>query len=135
MHLARQRVRYVGVLAASAMCVIYFLIGLGILDIGGSKSGETVDLRLFGFSAGSAFLILALLLASTDRRWLWIGAAVFQVWVYLIYFATSGGREPPFEIWGITLRVVQLPLLAALVYLSWKAPEPRPRPPRASPVR
>jgi hypothetical protein len=117
------------------MSAIYFLIGLRVLDIGVSKSGEMVDLRVFGFSAGSAFLILALLLAFTDRRWLWILAALFQVWVYVIYFVVSGGRDPPFEMWGITLRIIQLPLLAVLIYLSWKAPEPRPRGTGASPVR
>lgn len=127
MHLTRTQVRYTGALAASAMAVIYFLIGLGVLDIGGTKSGETVDLAVFGFSAGLAFLVLALLLALTDRRWLWILATIFQLWVYLIYVSVSGSREPSFELWGITLRIIQVPLLGALVYLSWKAPAPRTR--------
>jgi peptidoglycan/LPS O-acetylase OafA/YrhL len=104
------------------MAVIYLLIGLGILDIGGSASGETVDLALFGFAAGIAYLVLALLLMFTDRRWLWILAALLMLWVYVIYVSTSGGREPPFEVWGIALRVIQLPLLAALIYLSWNSP-------------
>ena len=123
MHLDRRRVRLVAASASALMAAIYFLIGLGVLSIGGSKSGEMVDLTVFGFSAGTAFLILAGLLAITDRRWLWIVAAVFQVWVYVIYFAVAGSREPPFEIWGITLRVIQVVLLAGLVYLSWNAPQ------------
>jgi hypothetical protein len=102
------------------MAVVYFLIGLGILDIGASSSGEMVDLALFGFSAGVAYLVLALLLTFTDRRWLWLLATLLMLWVYVIYVSTSGVREPPFEFWGLALRVIQVPLLAALIYLSWK---------------
>jgi hypothetical protein len=109
------------------MCVIYLLIGLGTLDIGGSTSGESVGLALFGFSAGIAYLVLALLLMFTDRRWLWMLATLLMLWVYVTYVSTAGGREPPFEIWGLTLRVIQLPLLAALIYLSWKPSRSTPR--------
>jgi hypothetical protein len=123
MDLERRHVRYLGALAASAMAAIYFLIGLRVLDIGSSTSGEMVDIAMFGFSAGLAFLFLAVLLAFTDRRWIWILAAIAQVWVYLIYFSVSGGREPPFEVWGIALRIIQLPLLVVLGYLSWKGPQ------------
>jgi hypothetical protein len=104
------------------MAVIYLLIGLGILDIGASTSGEAVDLALFGFSAAIAYAVLALLLTFTDRRWLWILAALVMLWVYVIYVSTSGVREPSFEVWGIALRIIQVPLLASLVYLSWNSP-------------
>jgi peptidoglycan/LPS O-acetylase OafA/YrhL len=102
------------------MAVIYLLIGLGVFDIGASTSGETVDLAVFGFSAGIAYVVLALLLTFSDRRWIWVLAALLMLWVYVIYLSASGSREPPFELWGLTLRVIQLPLLAALIYLSWK---------------
>jgi 4-amino-4-deoxy-L-arabinose transferase-like glycosyltransferase len=125
MHIERRTVRLTAATASAAMALIYFLIGLGVLSIGGSSSGETVDLAMFGYSAGLAFLILAALLFLTDRRWLWVLAALFQIWVYVIYFAVAPGREPPFELWGITLRVIQLVLLAGLLYLSWKAPARR----------
>jgi hypothetical protein len=104
------------------MAAIYFLIGLRIFDIGGSTTGDTVDVGMFGASAGSAFLALAVLLVLTDRRWLWIPAVLFQLFVYAIYIGTSAIRVPPFEIYGITLRIVQVPLVLALVYLSVKAP-------------
>ena len=127
MHIERRTVRLTAAIASAAMALIYFLIGLGVLSVGGSTSGEMVDLRMFGFSAGTAFVLLAGLLLLTDRRWLWILAALAQVWVYVIYFAVSPGREPPFEIWGITLRVIQLVVLAGLIYLSWNAPERKPK--------
>jgi len=122
MHISRQGVRIVGAAAAATMAVIYFLIGLRIFDVGGSTTGETVDIGLFGASAGSAFLALAALLVLTDRRWLWIPAVLVQVFVYAIYISTSGVRVPPFELYGITLRIVQIPLVLALVYLSVRAP-------------
>ena len=117
MHLTRVQVRRIAAAASAAMACIYFLIGLGVLSIGGSTSGEMVDLGVFGGGAGIAFLVLAALLASTDRRWIWALALVFQLFVYLVYIGASGGRQPAFEIWGITLRILQLPVLLALIYL------------------
>jgi hypothetical protein len=119
-HLTRKRVRYVAASASSAMAIIYFLIGRGVLDVGASTSGEMVDLAQFGFSAAIAYVVLALALMVTDRRWLWLLATLLMLWVYVIYVSTSGVREPPFEPWGLTLRVIQLPLLLALIYLTWK---------------
>lgn len=125
MELDRRRLRSIGALASGTMAVIYYLIGLGVLGIGGSTSGASVDLAMFGFSAGTAFLLQALLLLWTDRRWVWVLSAIFQVWVALVYVMVSGTREPPFEMWGIALRILQVPLLAVVVYLAWKAPTKR----------
>jgi hypothetical protein len=122
MHIERKTVRLSAAIASAAMALIYFLIGLGVLSVGGSKSGEMVDLTVFGFSAGAAFLILAGLLTFTDRRWIWVLAAIFQAFVYLVYFGVAAGREPSFEVWGITLRVIQVVVFGGLIYLSWNAP-------------
>ena len=119
MRIDRRQIRSLGALASGTMALIYYLIGLGVLGIGGTSSGESVDLWLFGFSAGSGFLIMSLLLMRTDRRWVWIVAAMVQAWVFLMYFLVSGTREPPFEVWGIALRILQVPLLLILVYLAW----------------
>jgi hypothetical protein len=116
----RRRIRSLSALVSGTMALNYYLIGLGDLDIGGTTTGETADPAGFGFSAGCAFLILSLLLLFTDRRWLWTLAAVVQVLVFIMYFAVSGVREPPFEVWGILLRMLQVVLLATLVYLAWR---------------
>jgi hypothetical protein len=105
------------------MAAIYFLIGLGVLDVGGTTDGGT-DIFAFGMIAGSGFLLWAVLLALVDRRWLWAVGVIFQLLVYAMYVVVSGMRVPPFETWGITLRIVQLPLLIAMVYLTVRAPEP-----------
>ena len=34
----------------------------------------------------------------------------------------SGTREPPFEVWGIALRIIQVPLLVILLSLAWRPP-------------
>jgi hypothetical protein len=120
MDRTRVRVRYVAAAAATATSAIYYLIGLGVLNIGGSKSGEMVNPGVFGGGAGTAYLLLAVLLIFSDRRWIWVLALLAQMWVYLVYFAASAGREPAFELWGITLRLLQVPVLIALVYLSIK---------------
>jgi hypothetical protein len=125
MRLDRHRIRLIGAVVAGAMAAIYCLIGLGVLGIGGTSSGESVDLAVFGLGAGSAFLVLALLFLLTDRRWVWAVALVAQVWVFLVYFAVSGTREPPFELWGIVLRILHVPLMLALAYLALRSPEKR----------
>jgi hypothetical protein len=116
----RRRVRYVAAAAAAAMAAIYYLIGLGVLYIGRSTSDGMAGLGFFGGGAGTAFLVLAALLAFTDRRWIWVLATLAQVWVYVTYVVASGIRDPAFEMWGITLRILQLPVLIALIYLSIK---------------
>jgi hypothetical protein len=102
------------------MALIYALIGLGVLGIGGTSSGESVDLLVFGAGAGSMFLVLSLLLLWTDRRWVWVVAAIVQAWIFVVYVMVSGTREPPFEVWGIVLRILQVPLFAITVILAWK---------------
>lgn len=122
MRVDRHRMRSIGAAISGVMAAIYMLIGLGVLGIGASRSGESVDLAVFGFGAGSAFLVLALLLLLTDRRWLWVLAALAQTWVAVVYVMVSGTREPPFEVWGIVLRILQVPLLMITVYLAWRSP-------------
>ncbi len=122
MRLERDRIRALGAAVSGAIALIYLLIGLGVLPIGGTTSGESVDPWVFGASAGTAFLILSLLLLRTDRRWLWVLAALAQTWVAVVYVMVSGTREPPFEVWGIVLRILQVPLLMITAYLAWRSP-------------
>ncbi len=115
--MSRRMIRYGAAAVAAIMAVIYFLIGLGVLNVGGSDS-DRAFLWVFGALAGGAFLLGALLLVTVDRRWVWVAGLIFQVFVYWAYVDVSKTRTPPFETWGITLRVIQLPLLLALGYLA-----------------
>ncbi len=56
-------------------------------------------------------------------RSLWIAGAVFQVFVYFAYFNVAPQRDPPFEVWGITLRIIQIPLLLAVAWLALRPQE------------
>lgn len=127
MHPTRGSVRHIGAAAAGAMALIYYLIGLGVLSIGGSADGEMVDLFAFGIGAGTAFLTIAVVLAFTDQRWLFALVLLFQIFVYAVYVGVAGDRQPPFEVWGITLRAIQLVVIGCLVYLVVKSPHGRHR--------
>jgi hypothetical protein len=120
MHLTRLDIRHLAALAAAVMSGIYFLIGFSVLDIGGTTTGEATDQLGFGSSAGIAFLVLALLLLFTDHRWLWAIATVVLALIFLTYIGASAIRVPPFEVWGLTLRLIQIPLMVAVGYLAIK---------------
>lgn len=49
---------------------------------------------------------------------------LFQLFVFWAYIDVAKTRTPPFETWGILLRVILVPLLAALVYLAVRPTEP-----------
>lgn len=123
MHVTRRGVRYAGAAMAGTMALIYAGIGLGVLDVGATDADREF-LWVFGALAGSAFLFGAFLLLRFDRRWLWILGLVFQLFVFWAYIDVAKTRTPPFETWGILLRVIQVPLLAALVYLAVRPTEP-----------
>jgi hypothetical protein len=117
--MSRRTIRFGAAAVAAIMAATYFLIGLGVLNVGGSDSARAF-LWVFGALAGGAFLLGAILLVTVDRRWVWVAGLLFQVFVYWAYVDVSKTRTPPFETWGITLRIVQLPLLVALGYLAIK---------------
>ncbi|HEX7172227.1 MAG TPA: hypothetical protein VF365_06425 [Candidatus Limnocylindria bacterium] len=113
----RRTIRLAAAAFAGGMAAIYFLIGLGVLTV---VEAQDTDASLFGFGAmaGGAFLLGAVLLLATDRRWLWILGALLQLFVAVGYFTVAADRTPAFEVWGLTLRIIQVPLFAALVYLA-----------------
>lgn len=126
MRPSRSTARRVGAGLASAMAIIYFGIGLGVLDIGANEETRGF-LIVFGALAGGAFLMGAILLTAVDRRWLWVLGTMFQIFVIWAYIDVSKTRTPPFEMWGILLRIIQVPLLAVLGYLALRPLEPASR--------
>ena len=122
MRRTRRTIRHAAAAIATAMALIYFGIGLGLLDVGGSTT-DRAFLIVFGGLAGGAFLLGAVLLTRFDRRWLWIVGVIFQVFVYWAYFDVAKTRTPPFETWGIALRIIQVPLVVALAYLALRPVE------------
>jgi hypothetical protein len=108
--------RWVATAAAALSAVLYFLIGNEVLKIGEATSGEA-DLLAFGVSAGTAFVVVALVVWFARRRWILGVVAIFDALVLGAYFAFAGLREPPFELWGLLIKVCQAVLLTATLYL------------------
>ncbi len=118
--MTRRTIRYGGAAIAIAMAAIYVLIGLNVLRVVDAQGGT--DLLGFGAAAAALFGTGAVLLLLLDRRPLWVIGAILQVLVAAMYVAVAPSREPSFEVWGITLRILQIPLFAALVYLALHVP-------------
>ena len=121
--MSRHAIRIAGAVAAAVMAVIYFGLGLGTLQVI-DPATQKESLLPFGAAAGGAFLLGAALLVLADRRILWVLGAIFQVGVAIMYVVVGQQRTPPFEVWGITLRLIQVPLFIALVYLAVRRPTP-----------
>ncbi len=108
---------------AAATAVVYLLIGLEILavvDVG----PDDPSLLWFGIPASLAFLFGAFVMIVTERRLWWALGAAFQAFAIIAYFNVAPDRTPPFEFWGIALRVVQAIILAGLVALLIRYPQP-----------
>lgn len=99
-----------------AMAIVYFLIGLKVVSV----IDPSDDQPAFGFAAGAAFSAVAVLLLTIRHRYLWIALALLELFVVFTYFNLADQREPSFETWGILLRVLQVPVVAALGYLIYR---------------
>jgi hypothetical protein len=133
--MSRQTIRYAAAGIATLMALIYFMIGLEVVQVVVEQPAGS-DIFGFGAGAGALFLGTAAVIVLVDRRVVWAIAVILQILIAVIYFAVAPTRDPNFEVWGITLRVLQLGLFAALVYLALHRPvetreaHARIRPPR-----
>lgn len=122
----RRTIRYLAAAASGIIALVYFLIGLGavtVLDtVAGAPAVEPKLLQAyFGIPAALAFALGTWLLLAFDRRILWILGAILQVFVIYAYFDLAAQRTPAYESWGILIRIIQVMLLGALVYLVLSA--------------
>ena len=107
---------------ASAAAVIYLLIGLEVLQVVEVGPSDP-SLLWFGIPAAVAFLFGAVVILVSDRMSLWLAGAFFQVFTIFAYVGVAEDRTPPYEFWGIALRVVQALILLALVVLIARYPQ------------
>lgn len=119
---SRRLVRYVAGGLSAAIAVIYYLIGFEVVDV------MQADQVPFGRTAGTAFLVAALASFAWDQRWMWVAWAGAQVFAFWTYFDLASERTPSFEVWGITIRVLQVILVGVLAFLAIRpAPPPERR--------
>jgi hypothetical protein len=115
---SRRLARYLAAAFALAVAVIYFLIGLSVVEVVTPKPGEGAIQAYFGIPAALTFLLGAVLLMGFDKRLLWVLGTVLQVMIISMYFGVAASREPHYELWGILIRVIQVPLTFILAYLA-----------------
>jgi hypothetical protein len=118
----RQAIRYLAAAIAAITAVMYLLIGFGVLHVVDQASPDAPSLLDFGLMAGAAFGLGALLLLTLDNRILWVLGALLQVGVIVMYVVVGQERTPAFEAWGITIKILQVVLLGALLYLALQPP-------------
>jgi len=108
---------------AAGSAAVYLLIGFGVLQVVVPQPGDP-SLLWFGLPAGVAFAFGAVVMLVSERTTLWVLGAVFQVFTIAAYFGVAQERTPPYEPWGIALRVTQGLILIALVVLLARYPLP-----------
>jgi hypothetical protein len=110
--------RLVATLASLGAGAIYLLIGTGVVSVGRSTQEATTD--LFAFGAFMAIVSLAVAIAVWLVPWsrlALIGVAIVELVALIGYVAAAGLREPPFDLWGVLIKVFQATVLIATVYL------------------
>lgn len=110
--------RIVAALASLGAGAIYLLIGTNVVSVGRSTQGATTD--LFAFGALMAIVSLAVAIALWLVPWsrfALIGVAIVELVALIGYVAAAGVREPPFDLWGVLIKVLQATVLVATVYL------------------
>lgn len=113
----RRPIRYFAAVMAGVAAIIYLLIGFHIVTVLEAPADQT-----WTIAPAIAYALGAYLLVAYDRRLLWILGAVLQVFVIFTYLNYAPQRTPAFEVWGIVIRIAQLLILVALVYLEVRLP-------------
>jgi hypothetical protein len=103
--------RTVAVAASALIAGVYLLIFAGVLSVGRAEAG---DLGILGV-AGGVFVVMALLLWRVRSRLLWAGVAGLQLMLTAMYVAVAPERDPSFEVWGLTIRILSVVLFVAVV--------------------
>ena len=120
-----RRAQLTATVTAVATALLYFLIGLGVLNIGTSTQDTgNQDLLGFGVASGVVYVTVAALVYLIKRRVVWILTAVLDFLVIVMYFAVASVRQPPYEIWGLLIKALELVLLGALIYLIYRSRKP-----------
>jgi hypothetical protein len=101
---------------------LYAVIATGVVTVLEGPADQVAATQTsFGAPAAIAYALGVFLLLRYDRWIVWVLGALLQMLVVAAYFNVAGERVPAFETWGITIRVLQIALLAVLVALAIRA--------------
>lgn len=120
-----RRGRRLAIALSGVTAILYAFIATNVITVLQGPSDEVATAQLaFAAPAAALYVVGMVVLVRSDRRWLWAGGAFLQIAIIGMYFNVAPQRTPPFEVWGIAIRVVQLALTVTLVYLVVRAPLP-----------
>lgn len=109
--------RVVAASAAGAAALLHVLIGLGVLTITAEGAGVGDDVRVFGLTAGAGFAVAAVVVGQARHPAVHALVAALVVPVMIMYVVMSDVRDPHYEVWGLTIQLLEAVLVAALVLL------------------
>jgi hypothetical protein len=111
---ARRRMQRIAAAGCALVAVGYLLTGTGLIAVTADQPPGAIPPLLI---AAALFGALALGSLRGARRGLWIAGAALQMLVIAGYVAVAAERTPPYEVWGVTLKVLQVALLVVFGWL------------------
>ncbi|WP_225753875.1 hypothetical protein [Actinotalea sp. Marseille-Q4924] len=110
--------RLVAAAAAWAAAVLYVLVGLGVLDIGRAVEPGAEDLLAFGLAAGAAQLLVGVAVLVARGRAPLLVVVGFEILVVLMYVAVASVRVPAYEVYGVTIKALEIVAMVATLVLA-----------------
>jgi hypothetical protein len=108
-------VRGAAVALTAATAALYAVVGFAVVDISSKpENGPIVPLAMTAF----VFAALTVLLALRPRRISYLTGAALCAVAIVGYFVIAPSRDPSFEAWGLSIKALQVMLLAALAWLA-----------------
>jgi hypothetical protein len=92
-----------------------------VLAVGEPTDGSSSDLLAFGALMAGLYAVMAAVLWRWHSRMGLALIAAFQLVPLVGYFAIAGVREPPYELWGVLIKVCQVVVLVAAGALALRA--------------
>lgn len=115
----RARLRAFAAVLAGATALLYGLIALHVVTVLDGPVTEVAGAQLaFAAPASGVYVIGVVLLLRYDDRRLWAIGLTLQLLVIGMYLSVASDRQPAYELWGVTIRVFQIGLLAILGRLA-----------------
>jgi hypothetical protein len=108
------RIRYLAAGGAVLVAVLYLLIAIDVVTVVDDQAAADATPL---YVAAALFVLLAVGLVSTRRRAVYAVGAGLQLLVIVGYLVIAADRIPSFEAWGIAVKIIQVGLLTAFIYL------------------